>query len=460
MSAVHYRSMMSSSDAIIWNIERDPHLRSTVMGVWLLDAPPAAARMAANIDRMVGAIPRLRQRVVEGRPRPSWVEVPELDLDHHYEERQLPTGSGWDDVLAHARSWVREPFDRSRPLWRLGLLTGLADGRAAVVIKIHHAIADGMGMVLMLAAFTDLEPHPKPQPLPVAERPTGARCEVFSPARRAVFKARRALATFGRAPWRAAGETARTVTSAIRVVMPNRTPHSRLMTKRSSELWMHTRQIPLDAVRAAGRAVDASLNDTFVTVVANAIERYHASHGVACPKLRVHMPVNIRNERTAALAGNQFVPARVSLRLTGQQCPAARISSVRDQLDELRSEPALPHINTVSAAIQRLGKPVSRWIIGGMMKSVDVLASNVPGPPFPLYLAGSRIEQFFAFGPPAGAALNVTLFSYDGTVHLGITTDGAAVTDRERFLACLDESVATLVAAPVTIDRAVLAGVA
>ncbi len=80
------------------------------------------------------------------------------------------------------------------------------------------------------------------------------------------------------------------------------------------------------------------------------------------------------------------------------------------------------------------------------MKGVDVLASNVPGPNFPLYVAGVKVDRFHAFGPPAGAALNITLFSYDGSINLGITTDEAAVTDRELFLRCLDEAIESMLA--------------
>ena len=212
------------------------------------------------------------------------------------------------------------------------------------------------------------------------------------------------------------------------------------MIKRSGELRMDTRVIPLPELKSAGNAADASLNDTFITLITDALARYHDRLDVACPRLRVHMPVNIRNARTATLAGNQFVPARLSLKLSGEIGPE-RSKSVRDQLTQLGEEPALHHVNTVSAAIQRLGKPISRWIIGGMMKGVDVLASNVPGPPFPLFLAGARVEQFYGFGPPAGAALNVTLFSYDGNVSLGITTDAAAVVDRSLFLSCVDDAI-------------------
>ena len=175
--------------------------------------------------------------------------------------------------------------------------------------------------------------------------------------------------------------------------------------------------------------------------MADALTDYHEEMGVACPRLRVHMPVDIRSGRTANLAGNQFVPARVSLDVRAAPGHTRR-AHIAMQLDTLRQEPALGHINTVSAAIQRLGKPISRWIIGGMMKGVDVLASNVPGPDFPLFLAGSKIEEFYAFGPPAGASLNATLFSYDGVVSIALTIDAAAITDQTRFGCCLDQVIA------------------
>jgi len=87
------------------------------------------------------------------------------------------------------------------------------------------------------------------------------------------------------------------------------------------------------------------------------------------------------------------------------------------------------------------------------MKGVDVLASNVPGPDFPLFLAGAKIEQFYAFGPPAGASLNVTMFSYDGAVGMALTIDGAAISDRALFRHCFDRVLALTFATPV-LERA------
>jgi hypothetical protein len=155
------------------------------------------------------------------------------------------------------------------------------------------------------------------------------------------------------------------------------------------------------------------------------------------------MPVDVRNTRTATVAGNEFVPARVALDVPRGDA-ARRLGQIQAQLLELQQEPALTHINTIAASVLRLGKKPTQLVLGGMMKGVDVLASNVHGPNFPLYVAGVRIERFHAFGPPAGAALNITLFSYDGCVNLGITTDEEAVSDRELFLRCLDEAIAEL----------------
>lgn len=148
------------------------------------------------------------------------------------------------------------------------------------------------------------------------------------------------------------------------------------------------------------------------------------------------MPVDVRSGRTA----NEFVPARVTLTVPSGTA-SERLGVIQTQLLELQQEPALGHINAVAATVLKLGKRPTQWILGGMMNGVDVLACNVPGPNFPLYVAGVKVDQFHAFGPPAGAALNITVFSYDGTVNLGITADEAAVTDRALFLRCVDEAI-------------------
>jgi hypothetical protein len=225
--------------------------------------------------------------------------------------------------------------------------------------------------------------------------------------------------------------------------MPNRKPMSPLMTRRSAELSLDTKAVPFATLRNAGKQAGGSLNDAFISLVLDTLDRYHERSGVECDQIRIHMPINIRDAATADKAGNQFVPARIVMKV-GDDDTEGRLRRVSKHLSAVREEPALRWVNTVSAAIQRLGVPISRRVVGGMMKGVDVLASNVAGPPCPLYLAGEHVQEFYAFGPPAGAALNITLFSYDNSVYLGVTTVAAAVDSRQTFMSCLDEAIAEM----------------
>jgi diacylglycerol O-acyltransferase / wax synthase len=438
MSALSYHEMMSSSDALIWTIEKDPALRSTVSTIWFLDAAPTPARMEATVLRMVTELPRMRQRVLEQSPRPVWVDATHFDLDDHYEYIDVNDEITRDDVMRLAESWVAEPFDRRKPLWKLGVITGLADDRAALVMKVHHSMADGVGLVLMLSGLVDFEANPMPRAVDAAANNAGSPASEPHLDREQLTE----LAKKARVhPMRAIRNALRTSASAAKLVVPNRTPMSTTMTTRSGNLDLATRELPLATLKAAGKAVGGSVNDAFVAITLDAIDRYHHVHGEYSEQVRVHMPINIRDASTADLAGNQFVPARVEMRLGGPNA-RTRIRQVKDHLAKVRDEPGLPHINTVSALVQRLGKIMSRVVIGGMMKGVDVLASNVQGPPIAMFVGGVRIDEFYAFGPPAGAALNVTLFTHNGVASLGISTDRGAIPRQSVFLRCLDEAIA------------------
>jgi diacylglycerol O-acyltransferase / wax synthase len=439
MSALDYHEMMGSSDALIWTIEKDPVLRSTIASVWFLDEAPTPDRMEATVRKMVTELPRLRQFVKESKPRPVWMDVGAFDLDAHYE--YIDAGHAVHDghVMALIDGWVAQPFDRNQPLWKLGIITGSDDGRTALVLKVHHAIADGVGFVLMLGALTDFEANPQPRAVDLAANVAGSPTIEQLDREHLAELARKARVN----PWRAVRNMLRTAVSAFKLVLPTRTPLSSTMTGRSGRLSMALRSMPMNDLKIAGKSVEGSINDAFVAVTLDAVDRYHHFHGEYTSAIRVHMPINIRTEKTKTLAGNQFVPARIAMRL-GDPSAKARVRRVRDQLNLIRSEPGLAHINTVSALVQRLGKPAARSIIGGMMKGVDVLASNVPGPPIPMYVAGVKIDEFYAFGPPAGAAVNVTMFTYSGRAYFGISIDNGAVTHQDEFLRCFDEAMADM----------------
>jgi diacylglycerol O-acyltransferase len=229
------------------------------------------------------------------------------------------------------------------------------------------------------------------------------------------------------------------------VVKPATTPLSPAMTDRSLNTHFEAVAVPFPALKTAARSVGGTLNDAFVAITLDALKRYHDALGMPCTAIRMNMPISVRGGDGANNFDNQFVPARMVLPIS-EGAPADRLREIKELLRAVRAEPALPHVNDISGVISRFGPSAAVSILGAMLKGVDITTSNVPGPPFPVFMAGSRVEEFYAFGPLAGAAINITLFSYDGTVHLGVNSDRAAVTDDQLFVRCLRAAVDDTVA--------------
>src|SRR4029450_8543368 len=122
--------------------------------------------------------------------------------------------------------------------------------------------------------------------------------------------------------------------------------------------------------------------------------------------------------------------------------PVARMTAIRDLVGVQRGEPALRLLDEVAELLCRLPLALTTTLFGGMLKGIDFVTSNVPGPRFDVYLAGAKLEGVVGYGPLTGAAINVTLFSVRDHAHLGISTDPAAVPDPELFVTCLREGVA------------------
>lgn len=466
MTELHYDEWMSESDSVLWHIERDPLLRSTIVSVWFLDAAPDRDRMDAVVERIVANVPRLHQRVIDEQPGvapPRWAEDPFVDLDYHYSWIRLAgRRPGRRQVLDQAQRIAARAFDKDRPLWELFVVEGLPGKRAAFIMKVHHAIADGLGMVQLLQHMVDLEAEPAADAPSDAHRPDdvrlgrdhrlrieapvwaipGARSlahRIASEAKTGARLSRASLRTAAdllRDPLGTLDQLGRTTGSIARVVKPATTPLSPAMTDRSLNTHFDAVSVPFAAMKTAARSVDGTLNDAFVAVTLDALKRYHDALGHPCDRIRMNMPISVRGGDAANRFDNQFVPARMVLPLSDAE-PAQRIEEVKGLLREIRAEPALPHVNDISGVISRFGPAAAVSVLGAMLKGVDITTSNVPGPPFPVYMAGARVEEFYAFGPLAGAAINVTLFSYDGTVHLGVNSDRAAVPDHELFIRCL-----------------------
>lgn len=450
-----YESRMSDSDALMWTIEKDPLLRSTITAVSLLDGPVDADRFADKVDRASRVIPRLRQRVV-GNPYslapPRWEIDPNFDLSYHL-RRVNVGGDGEERDLLDLAQWVgMQGFDRARPLWEMYVVDGMAGGRSALIQKVHHAITDGVGSIQIALTLFDLEREPGPSD-PMPDEPVA---DVLNPMERlaagADYVGRRRLGTIQRSavsltsglrgalsdPADAVRRLTDTVSSVGRLLAPATQPLSPVMGDRSLSVRFSTIVRPLDGLRIAAKAADGKLNDAFVAAVAGGLQRYHERLGFPIDALRMTMPISVRTEATRGVAGNQFVPARFAVP-TAIPDPVERMAAIRALVAAQRGEPALALTQPLAGLLNRLPTTVTTGVFGGMLRGVDFVTSNVPGAPIPLFAAGAEIVQQFPFGPLSGAATNITLLSWLDQVCIGVNVDPAAVGDPEAFTACLAE---------------------
>lgn len=456
---IHFADRLSESDAFMWDIERDPALRSTIVSVFTLDGQPDWERFTKTLDRTSREIPRLRQRVVAdalGLAPPRWEIDPNFDIHFHVRHITAPGKGTVRNLLALAEPIGMHSFDRDRPLWEFYRVDGLEGGRSGLIMKIHHAISDGVGMVRMTAGLMETSPEvskrerkPMP-PVPEADTPTSWERVVDAAKHRFEVgrKRNRAVATglggsftsFASNPQKALKSVSDTIGSIGRLLKPVSEPLSSVMTERSLSVRYDMVVVPLAELKQAAKKTGGTVNDAFVGAVAGGLRKYHEELGAPVDELRMTMPINMRSKETTTEAGNQFAPVRFAVPVAIVD-PAKRMRRIHQLVDEQRQEPALPLMDAISGALSALPGGASTQIAGSMMKAIDFTTSNVPGPSFPVYLSGARIEHMFGFGPLAGGAANVTCFSYDGNVAIGVNMDPAAVTDPALFVECLKKGV-------------------
>ncbi len=461
MGAGEFDLQMSDADALMWTVEKDPTLRSTVVTVLTLDRSPDWDALVERVDRGSRLIPRLRQRVVTPLLRvgpPYWSADPHFDLSYHLRRVRAPTPGSFDCVLDLARNAAMAGFDRARPLWEYTVMDGLEGGRSAFVIKVHHSMTDGVGGMKLLMMLFDLEREPEPpgptdavDDLPVFE-PFGLVARSLDQRRRQAMAAARhglsSTASAARAVFRdpegALSEAARVARSVASFLAPATTPRSPITGARSLGRHLAALDVPLDDLRRAGKAVGGSLNDAFLAAVVGGVQRYHELHDVEPAELRMVMPINLRGEG-ATLGGNHFTPARFLVPLQIAD-PKERVRALGDLARAVRDEPAVALTDTLAMVLNHLPSRITTAFFGAMLKGSDFVTTNVPGSPFPLYVAGAELERMYPFGPLSGTAANVALLSHCDTCCVGINTDAVAIPDAPEFAKSVEAGFAEVIA--------------
>jgi diacylglycerol O-acyltransferase / wax synthase len=452
---------LSGFDFATWRTaSADPAMRSPIIGLVALDSSPDWDRLVARFDRASRVAPVLRQKVLEGPAdilSPRLVIDPDFDLSFHMRRFRVAEPGTWDQVLDETRRQSMTDFDLARPLWRVTLLEGLQGGRAALIVKLHHAIADGQGAMMLGATVIDLTaedqdlgplpPAPVPAPMDTAAFLGTAMADASSflmkaareAADTAVPIATRALTD----PVGAAEDVAHVLKSVARFLSVPSRPMSPLMTGRSINYHFVTFELPLAELKAAAKPHGLSLNDAFLAAAMGGLRIYHERRDEPVAELRCNMPISLRNPERPAQ--NAVTIARFEVPV-GIVDPVERMHAVRRIVDAWKQEPAL-HLADPLAEVGTRIMPLE--ILTSAAQKSDFTASNVPGVPMPVWIGGARVLAMYPMVGTIGAATNITLLSYAGRASLGISMDDAAIPDRELFVECLAAGLAEVVGHPV-----------
>ncbi|MEO0495167.1 MAG: wax ester/triacylglycerol synthase domain-containing protein [Actinomycetota bacterium] len=445
---------MSDEEALMWRVGADPWLDPSGSLLSILDRPAdvelARRKLAAGIVTM----PRLAERVAESPnplDAPRWEIDPDFDLANHIVEVEVPAPGDHRALLDLTTEIHTTPFAAGRPPWIIHVVTGLADGRGALISRLHHSIADGVGSLRMAEIFLSLEPD--------AELPAEVDLDAVLDERRAAAppheptdtadallaalagpvglmkSAAAEMALIGADPARAqrtgnqALETVRTVIDQL-VGDPYLDSTSELWTGRSGQRYYVTARMALSAAKAAATARGGTVNDLYVTALADAAIAYHAERDAEPRTIAMSF---VRSTRTGSGAGgNAFVPIKVRAPAGGTD-PADRFAALHEAMapsEERENEPGLAAVSSMAALIPT---PVLTRLGRDQGTRIDVVTSNIRGAPVPIHVGAARVLATFPVGPVAGAACNATVMSHEDSLDVGIMIDPAAIDDPDRF---------------------------
>jgi len=442
---------LSPLETLMWRADSDRAMRSAMMAVEILDTEPDWNRLTDAHEWASRMVPRLCDRVAEPlgfMGTPIWVRDQEFDLRYHLRRCRLGGDNGWQDLLTTAAQLTMTPFDRTRPLWEAMLVEGLPDGKAAYLLKLHHALTDGLGLRQLLSQLHSRQrAHQANKPQPAVAVASGAGLADFAVGQLehdlgavpAVISAVAALASKGfRDPLRSAHGLIQYVKSARRVLSPPAVPGLPLLSARGGSWQFVALDLDLADLRSAGKRVGGSVNDAFLAALLAGFRLYHDELDVpldGAATMPVSVPVSIRRDDDSA-GGNRFAPARL-VAPVGIVDPAARIEVIKQLVGKARHEPALESAGLVAPLMARLPGSALVRVAGAATAGNDLQASNVPGLDGDLYLAGAQIERIYPFAPLPGCAAMITLHTYRGLCSVGANLDTAAVSEPGIFAKCL-----------------------
>lgn len=443
---------LSAWESVMWRSSCDPRVAVTSVTLEILDREPDWHRFLYAHDRGTRAVPRLRERVVDPLlplVAAAWSPDPHFDIEHHVYRMHLPPPGTREALHELVATVLRRPLERHRPPWEVILITGLEGGQAAYLLKTHHVLADGLGLVQLLEIIHSRTRRPGPRgaadPPPRREQtPAGLLVsriggQALGVAADAAGGVRALSGVVGRRalrPWRLATDALDYVRSVQEILGPMAAERSPLL---QESLGGGSRILTLDIsfakLRAAARAAGGTVNDAYIAGVVAGLRRYHEAHRVMVEELPVAIPISTRTARDP-IGGNHFTSIRFPVPLT-ERDPAECIRQIRARIGRGRTQPAVDIVEQLAPYLSVLPAATLGDLIIGSTTTCDVQLTNIPGVRHTTYIAGAKVVEAYPLGPRPGVALMVGLTTYEGRAFLGFHADPDVFPDLEILHDCL-----------------------
>jgi len=453
-----------------------------VGGLCLLD--PAGAPRPLNLARLtevlagrVPLVPVLRRKLLNaplGLDQPYWVDDADFDIEYHVREIALPRPGSDAQLTEQVSRLHARPLDRSRPLWEIYLITGLAGRRAAVYTKIHHAAIDGVSGTELLTVLLDLAPSGRELPAVAPFQPESPPPWIELAGRAAARLAWRPVQTV-----QLTNELVKvlpTLAPAVSTLVggmlglnrgdggviagtPGRPPATPFNKPITPHRRIAFRSVDLGTVKAVKNAFGVSVNDVVMAMCAGALRRWLIAHdALPAQPLVAMIPVSVRDPGSRGALGNK-VSAMLAALPTNVTEPAMRLEIVHAATEVAKArQAAIPQglVDQISdfappALTARAARVMTATGLLHRLPPFNITISNVPGPNVPVYLCGARLIAHYPVSVVAdGQGLNITLVGYLGQLHFGLVACRELVPDIDVLAGYLPEELALLAAAAET----------
>ena len=450
---------MSKVDTAWLRMDSETNLMM-ILGVWVVKPSISYEAVCQRIEERLLQYPRFGQRVEPDAMGANWVTVQNFDIRRHVVIEKLPAGSKRREqqaLQARLAELAVQPLDRAHPLWQFHLVENYQGG-SALMVRIHHCIADGIALIAVTQSMIDggTEPPKRRRNRATPEsagdwiadtliRPlTDVAVKALDAAGQGAVNAMAMLIEPKKGVDKGLAGSADLAKLAYQLVrdaaalalMPDDSPTRLKGTPGNTKRVAWCQPIPLDEVKAVGRALNCSVNDVLLSCVAGAIGQYLRSFGdnTLGKEIRAMVPVNLRPIEDAYKLGNRFGLAPVILPI-GMENPIERVYETRLRMGQMKGslQPLLAFGLLAVAGL--LIKPAQDAMLSLFSRKTTAVMTNVPGPSQKVRFCGSTLEQNLFWVPQSGTVgLGVSILSYGGGVQFGVITDSVLCPDPQKII--------------------------